>query len=380
LIGTSAEKETPLSASENSVRVDLGSRSYDIVIGQNLLGRAGGRLVPLLPSKKICVVTDETVAKLYLVKLMRALEEGGFKACPPVILPTGESIKGFEHLQHIVEKTLSFKLDRNSTLLALGGGVIGDITGFTAAILMRGIGFVQMPTTLLSQVDSSIGGKTGINTAAGKNLVGAFYHPKVVLIDTDVLQTLPPRELKAGYAEILKYALINDAAFFGWLEENGTDVLEGDASALAYAIDKSCRSKVAIVQQDEDERKDIRALLNLGHSFGHALEAIGGYDGRLLHGEAVGIGMLLAFEFSKELGLCPASDVERLRRHLSASGLTTEPPFKVTAAEILARMRGDKKNRDDSLTLILTKGIGKAFVARGVDEAQLAAFLRKTFG
>lgn len=369
----------PLSAPENTVRVDLAASSYDIVIGQDLLPKVGGRLLPLLSSRKVCVVTDETVAKLYLVRLMKALEEAGLAACPPVILPAGERIKDFDHLQHILEKTLSYKLDRHSTLLALGGGVIGDIAGFAAAILMRGIGFVQMPTTLLAQVDSSVGGKTGINTAAGKNLVGAFYHPKVVLIDTGVLQTLPPREMKAGYAEILKYALINDPDFFVWLEENGGALIGGDAGALQYAIDRSCRAKAAIVQQDENETKDIRALLNFGHSFGHALEALGGYDGRLLHGEAVGIGMLLAAGYSQELNLCPAEDVERLRRHMKALGLMAEAPFKAAAADVMTKLQGDKKNRGGSLTLILTRGIGKAFVARDVDEAHLLQFLKREF-
>ena len=372
-------------ASKNIVRVNLSAtksnRSYDIVIGQGILaGQAGEYLSSLLESKKVCIVTDETVAKLYLVKLMKALEEAGFKACPPIILPAGEQTKNFQQLQYIIEKCLSYKLGRDSTLVALGGGVIGDIAGFAAAILMRGIGFVQIPTTLLSQVDSSVGGKTGINTAAGKNLAGAFYQPKVVLIDSDALKTLPMRELKAGYAEILKYALINDPAFFNWLEQNGKELLAGDAALQKYAIDASCRSKAAIVEEDENEEKDIRALLNFGHSFGHALEALGGYDGRLLHGEAVGIGSLLAHEFSLQMELCPARDVERLRQHLVKTGLMIEGPFKVTAQDMLTRMQGDKKNRGGQMTLILTKGIGQAFVARHVSETDLLAFLKKKFG
>jgi len=369
-----------LSTSKNIVRVNLGARAYDIVIGQGLLAQAGEHVPPLLSSKKLCIVTDETVAKLYLVKLMHTLEAAGLTPCPPIILPPGEQTKNFQQLQSIIEKSLSYKLNRNSTLIALGGGVIGDIAGFAAAILMRGIGFVQIPTTLLSQVDSSVGGKTGINTAAGKNLAGAFYHPKVVLIDTDVLKTLPVRELKAGYAEIAKYALINDPAFFNWLEQNGRALLEGDAAAQKYAIYASCRAKAAIVEEDENEQKDIRALLNLGHTFGHALEALGGYDGRLLHGEAVGIGALLAHEFSLQLGLCPAHDVERLRLHLLKTGLMMEPPFKVTAHDMLARMHGDKKNTDGQITLILTKGIGQAFVARHISEVELRAFLQRKFG
>ena len=329
--------------------------------------------------RKICVVTDETVAKSYLVKLMRALEEAGFNAPPPIILPAGEATKNFRQLQFIIDKCLSYKLDRESTLIALGGGVIGDITGFAAAILMRGIAFVQIPTTLLSQVDSSVGGKTGINTAAGKNMVGAFYHPKIVLIDTDALKTLPLRELRAGYAEIIKYALIGDPAFFDWLEQNGKALLEGNSGLQKYAIDVSCRAKAAIIEEDEDEQKDIRALLNLGHSFGHALEALGGYDGRLLHGEAVGVGILLAYEFSLQQGLCPPEDVERVRGHLLKTGLMLEPPFRVTAREVLERMKGDKKNRDERITLILARGIGQAFVAHHVEETNLAHFLQNKF-
>ncbi|MDE2336428.1 MAG: 3-dehydroquinate synthase, partial [Alphaproteobacteria bacterium] len=268
---------------------------------------------------------------------------------------------------------------RSATIVALGGGVVGDIAGFAAAIFMRGAGFAQIPTTLLAQVDSSVGGKTGINTAAGKNLAGAFHQPKIVLIDTGVLKTLPPRELKAGYAEILKYALIGDPDFFAWLEQNGAALLDGDAAAQEYAIGKSCRAKAAIVVADEDERKDIRALLNLGHSFGHALEALGGYDGRILHGEAVGTGCLLAFEFSRDRGLCPAEDVERLRGHMQKAGLMTEPPFKAAAEDMFARMQSDKKNRDGRTTLVLARGIGRAFVAGDIVAADVLAFLKKRF-
>jgi len=366
--------------SKNTVRVNLDNRAYDIIIGQNVLAQAGDLLSPLLKSKKLCIVTDEAVAKTYLVKLMKTLEDAGFVPCPPIILPAGEQTKSFHQLQYVVEKLLSYKLDRHSTLIALGGGVMGDLAGFAASMLMRGISFVQIPTTLLSQVDSSVGGKTGINTSAGKNLVGAFYQPKAVLIDTEVLKTLPVRELKSGYAEVLKYGLINDLAFFNWLEQHGAAVLAGDAPAQKYAIDASCRAKAAIVEEDEHEQKDIRALLNLGHSFGHALEALGGYDGRILHGEAVGIGCLLAFEFSHEKGLCPAHDVDRLRLHLLKTGLMSEPPFKVTAAAVLDAMRGDKKNKDGNITLILAKGVGQAFVARDISEAELLVFLKKKFG
>ncbi|MBI3440298.1 MAG: 3-dehydroquinate synthase, partial [Proteobacteria bacterium] len=319
-------------------------------MGSKILPAAGTYLLPVLSSKKVCVVTDSTIAKLYLIDLMHSLEEAGLNACPPIILPPGESTKNFQQLQYIIDKSLSYKLDRKSALIALGGGVIGDIAGFAAATIMRGISFVQIPTTLLSQVDSSVGGKTGINTSHGKNLVGVFYHPKIVLIDTATLKTLPLREIKAGYAEILKYALINNAAFFTWLEQNGSALLAGDAELQKYAIDVSCRSKAAIVEQDPDEQKDIRVLLNLGHSFAHAMETLGNYDGRLLHGEAVAIGILLAYELSQQPGLCSANDVQRLRQHMAKMQLMTEPPFKVTARDMLERMLGDKKNREGQIT------------------------------
>lgn len=369
-----------LNPKNNIVRVNLDNRSYDISIGQDVLEEAGGILAPLLKSKRVCIVTDENVAKTYLGGLTTTLERAGFAPSPPIILPAGEQTKNFEQLQHIVNTCLSYKLDRHSTLIALGGGVIGDITGFAASMIMRGINFVQIPTTLLSQVDSSVGGKTGINTGAGKNLVGAFYQPQAVLIDTKVLKTLPTRELKAGYAEVLKYALINDPEFFDWLERFGCELLHGDASAQQAAIETSCRAKAAIVQQDEHEQKDIRALLNLGHSFGHALEALGGYDGRLLHGEAVGIGYVLAFEFSQSKGLCTAYDVERVYNHLVKNGLMTEPPFHVMGVSVLGAMLNDKKNKDGKITLILAKGIGQCFVARDIPEAELLAFLKKKFG
>ncbi len=362
------------------VNIDFGGQGYEIVIGRRLMEQAGAFLASVLPSKKICVVTDAVVARLHLIAFMKALEDAAFTPTPPVILPAGEATKDFAHLQEIIDKALGFKLDRRSALVALGGGVVGDITGFAASVIMRGIPFVQVPTTLLAQVDSSVGGKTGINTPAGKNLVGAFYHPRLVLIDTDNLASLPARELRAGYAEVLKYALIDDPEFFDWLEEHGTAVLAGDAEAQVYAIDTSVRAKAAIVEDDPDETKGLRALLNLGHTFGHALEAIGGYDGRLLHGEAVSIGLQWAFDFSARLGLCPQADAARLRAHVKKVGLMAQPPFPAAADAVLARMKGDKKNRDGRLTLILAKGIGGAFVAHDIEENVLADFLRDACG
>lgn len=360
---------------EQLVKVDTGGSAYDIVIGRGLLAEAGKRFAGLLPGAKLCVVTDDKVAKLYLVNLMKALESAGILCTPPIIIPSGEETKNFTQLQYIIDKALGFKLDRKSALVALGGGVVGDITGFAASIIMRGIPYIQVPTTLLAQVDSSVGGKTAINTTHGKNLVGAFYQPRLVLIDTDSLKTLPAREVKAGYAEILKYALIDDAAFFTWLEQNGNKVLAGDEAALAHAIWTSCASKARIVAADEREQKDIRALLNLGHTFGHALESIYNYDGRLLHGEAVGIGVKMAFGFSEALGLCPPAETGRVVKHLADKGLMTAPPAKVTAQDMLEKMRGDKKASGRKMTFVLLRGIGQAFVARDVEEGKLKGFL-----
>jgi 3-dehydroquinate synthase len=365
---------------EQLVKVNTGGGAYDIVIGKGLLADAGRRIGKLLPNAKLCVVTDDKVAKLYLVNFMKALESAGLMCTPPVIIPSGEESKNFGQLQYIIDKALSFKLDRHSAIVALGGGVVGDIAGFAASVLMRGIPFVQVPTTLLAQVDSSVGGKTAINTAQGKNLVGSFYQPRLVLIDTDSLKTLPAREMKAGYAEILKYALIDDPEFFRWLEQNGNKVLAGDGEALAHAIRVSCAAKAKIVAADEREQKDIRALLNLGHTFGHALEALYNYDGKLLHGEAVGIGVRMAFDFSEALGLCPASETKQVAKHLEEKGLMTAPPAKVTAHDMLERMRGDKKATSGRLTLVLLRGIGQAFVARDVEEAKLKGFLEAQCG
>ena len=366
--------------SKSIVCVNLNTHAYDIIIGSGLLSEAGTQLSGALVSKKVCIVTDKNVAALYLANFTKTLKKAGLDVCPPIILPAGEVTKSFTCLQSVIDKCLEYGCDRKSALIALGGGVIGDLTGFAAAILMRGIKFVQIPTTLLSQVDSSVGGKTGINTVEGKNLVGAFHQPEIVLIDTDVLKTLPEREIRAGYAEVLKYALINDPAFFDWLEINGKSLLAGDPDLLKHAIETSCRAKAAIVEQDEYEEKNIRALLNLGHTFGHALEALGGYDGRILHGEAVGIGSLLAYEFSQQINLCPPENAERVQEHLLKTGLMTEPPFQVTASAVLNRMKSDKKNNDRKITLILTKGIGQAFISHQTNERELTTFLQKKFG
>lgn len=362
------------------VALDAG-RSYDIYIGAGLLAQAGDVLQKPLRARKLCIVTDETVAALpHLAVLSQSLRAAGFTLADPIVIPPGEGSKNFAHLEYILAHALERGLDRKSALVALGGGVIGDITGFAAAVLMRGIDFVQVPTTLLAQVDSSVGGKTGINMKQGKNLVGSFCQPRAVLIDTGVLKTLPPREMRAGYAEVVKYGLIDRPEFFEWLEQNVAPLLAGDAHMQRYAIATSCTAKAKIVMEDEREEKDIRALLNLGHTFGHALEKIGGYGGRLLHGEAVAIGCLWAAMFSAQLGLSPAADAKRVARHLTAAGMMTKPPFKADAQDVLAAMRGDKKAQDGKLTLVLMRGVGKSFVARGIDETALLAFLKQVTG
>jgi 3-dehydroquinate synthase len=367
--------------STRTIRVELAGRSYDIAIGPGLIDQAGALCRPLLAAPKVTIVSDETVAPLYGARLAASFDKAGVKATA-VTVPAGESSKEFSAFGKLMNDLLDRRPDRRTTLVALGGGVVGDLTGFAAAVLLRGVDFIQVPTTLLAQVDSSVGGKTGINTRHGKNLVGAFYQPRLVLADTDVLDSLPRRELLAGYAEVAKYGLIDDPAFFAWCEANGAAVLAGDAAKRTYAIEQSCLAKARIVAADERETTDLRALLNLGHTFGHALEAETGYGSDLLHGEAVGTGMAMAFDLSARLGLCPAADAERVRRHLGSVGL----PMRLRAiggdnrrnwdsSRLIDHMRGDKKAADGKLTFILARGIGKAFVSREVDEKVLRGLL-----
>ena len=364
-----------------SVTVGLGDRSYDIVVGTGLVRAAGDLIAPFLQRPRTFIVTDENVARLHLETLREALDAAGIEAGVHV-LPAGEKTKSFAHLEALIGAMLDARLERRDRVIALGGGVIGDLTGFAASILRRGIGFIQVPTTLLSQVDSSVGGKTGINTRHGKNLVGTFHQPSLVLADTGVLDTLPRRELLAGYAEVAKYGLIDDPAFFAWCEKNGAAVLAGDAAARTYAIEQSCLSKARIVAADERETTDLRALLNLGHTFGHALEAETGFGSDLLHGEAVGTGMSMAFDLSARLGICPAADAARVRAHLAAVGL----PMRLRsiggdnrrvwdADRLIGHMRGDKKAEGGKLAFVLARGIGGAFVSREVDETVLHGLL-----
>ena len=368
-------------SSPRTIRVDLAGRAYDIAIGPGLIDRAGELSRPLLAAPRVTIVSDDTVAPLYGARLAASFERAGVET-RTVTVPAGESSKDFASFGRLMNELLDLRPDRKTTLVALGGGVVGDLTGFAAAVLLRGVDFIQVPTTLLAQVDSSVGGKTGINTRHGKNLVGAFYQPRLVLADTAVLDTLPRRELLAGYAEVAKYGLIDDPDFFAWCEKNGEAVLAGNAAARTYAIEQSCLSKARIVAADERETTDLRALLNLGHTFGHALEAETGFGSTLLHGEAVGAGMALAFDLSARLGLCPHEDAERVRRHLGAVGLPVrlrtiggDNSRTWNTAKLIEHMRGDKKAEGGKLTFVLARGIGKSFVTRDVDEAGLHGLL-----
>jgi 3-dehydroquinate synthase len=362
-----------------AVKVELADRAYDILVGPKLIAEAGRHLRPLLRRARVAIVTDENVARLHLPALQAGLDAAGIRHDAIVMAP-GEGTKTFAELQRLTEWLLEAGVERGDLVLALGGGVIGDLTGFAAAITRRGVDFAQIPTTLLSQVDSSVGGNTGINTPQVKNLLGAFYQPRLVLADTGALETLPMRELMAGYAEVVKYGLINDRPFFDWLEANLDAIKSGDVDARTHAIVKSCEAKAAIVAMDERE-SNVRALLNLGHTFGHALEAATGFSSRLVHGEGVAVGMALAFELSVRLGLCPGQDAVRVRRHLVRAGLPSRladvPGVLPDAAGLIALMGQDKKVVDGRLTFILARGIGEAFITRDVDPAALHALLKE---
>jgi len=358
------------------LRVDLGPRSYDILIGHGLLEKAGSAIAPLLAGKRVIIVTDSTVAPLYLARLEASLDAVSLKL-DQITLPAGEQTKSFAELERLLDKLLSLAPDRTVALIALGGGVIGDITGFAASILLRGVDFIQIPTSLLAQVDSSVGGKTGINAPQGKNLIGSFHQPRLVIADTDVLTTLPKREWLAGYAEVVKYGIISDAPFFEWLEVHGAEALAGDKQALAYIVHKSCETKAKIVGQDERE-SGLRAILNFGHTLGHTLEAEAGFSNTLLHGEAIAIGMVLAMKLSAMRGLCSNRECERVERHLKAVGLRTRA-HEVTASWNTARMiehcYHDKKASAGGLTFILASKIGKTSIFHGIIRSELEALL-----
>lgn len=357
--------------------VALAGRSYDIVVAPGLLPSAGRWMAPLCKRRRTVVVTDENVAALHLDTLKTALAHDGF-AVDAIIMPPGEGSKSWAGLERLINDLLGLGVERGDVITALGGGVIGDLAGFAASILRRGVDFVQIPTTLLAQVDSSVGGKTGINTSHGKNLVGAFHQPRLVLADIDALGTLPARQMRAGYAEILKYGLLGDAAFFAWLEQSGSQVMAGDPAALAQAVVTSCRAKAAVVAADERE-SGRRALLNLGHTFGHALEAETGFSSRLLHGEAVAAGMVLAFELSARLGMCPAADAGHVRDHVRRAGLPVTAQDiggPLDALSLRRHMNQDKKVADGQITFVLAEGIGRAVLCKGVPDDILMTVLR----
>jgi 3-dehydroquinate synthase len=362
-----------------TVPVNLGHRSYDITIGSGLLPHAGMLLKHYFPRGKTAIVTDGNVAKIHLAPLQAALAAENINSTA-IIMPAGEATKSYAGLAEVCDKLLAAGIERNDKIIALGGGVIGDLAGFAAAILRRGVNFIQIPTSLLAQVDSSVGGKTGINSPLGKNLIGAFHQPAHVLIDLDILKTLPQRQRAAGYAEVVKYGLLGDPAFYNWLDENVEGVLACAQGSVDHAVRVSCETKARIVAEDETET-GVRALLNLGHTFGHALEASTGYSDVLLHGEAVAIGMVQAFRFSETQDLCAAGTADRVAAHLKRAGLPTHTTH-IQAnlpgpAAMVDIMRQDKKASGGKLTFILTHGIGQAFIAKDVNADAVTAFLAK---
>jgi len=366
----------------DTVRVELGARAYDVHIGSGLLAQSGALMLPLLNQRQVAVVTDQTVAGLHLDGLRASLNAAGI-VMNHLALPAGEQTKAWPEFSKTVDWLLEQQVERGDVVVALGGGVIGDLVGFAAAVLRRGVRFVQIPTTLLAQVDSSVGGKTGINSAHGKNLIGAFHQPALVLADIDVLDTLGARDFLSGYGEVVKYGLLGDAEFFGWLETNGPALARGDRALRQYAVRRSVQMKADIVVRDELEAGD-RALLNLGHTFCHALEAATGYSDRLLHGEGVAIGCGLAFETSARLGLCSQEDPVRVRAHLKAMGLKADlsdiPGELPDADSLMALMQQDKKMLGGNLHYVLAHGIGQAFVTPDVDPDTVRSVLTDALG
>jgi 3-dehydroquinate synthase len=363
--------------------VSLDTRSYDIVIGEDILD-AVDSYIPFSLSERLCfILTDETVEKAgYAETLKEAIKATGATDIHIMSVPAGESSKSFDKFQEVLEWMLDRKVNRQSVLFALGGGVVGDLGGYAAASILRGISFIQVPTTLLAQVDSSVGGKTGINTLYGKNLVGAFYQPQAVVCDLKLLASLPERQLKAGYAEVVKYGLIQNEEFFEWLDEHSESLLSGDLKSMAHAVNVSCAEKAAIVSADEKEG-GIRALLNLGHTFGHAFEASAGYDGSLLHGEAIAVGMVIAFQLSHKMDLCTEANVQRVVSHFKSCGLPTclkdiSGAINHDAQWLLQTMAHDKKVYKGQLTFILTRGIGQSFVCRDVQDSDVLAVLEES--
>ena len=372
----------PVKADPATVGVALGDRAYDIIIGRDVLPSLGHRIARLRPGARVAIVTDRTVAKHWLAQAEAALADAGISSSR-IVVGEGESSKSYAVLQDVSEGLIAAKIERNDLVVALGGGVIGDLAGFAASIVRRGVDFVQVPTSLLAQVDSSVGGKTGINSPHGKNLVGAFHQPVLVIADTGVLDTLSPRQFRAGYAEVAKYGVLGDLDFFNWLDANHAEIFTGGA-AREQAIAISCRAKAVIVARDERETGD-RALLNLGHTFGHALEAATGFSDRLFHGEGVAVGMVLAAEFSARLNMIPAAEAARVQRHLASVGLPTrlqdiagfQQEGLGDADTLLALMGQDKKVKRGKLTFILLEQIGKAVIVNDVDPSKVRDFLHE---
>jgi 3-dehydroquinate synthase len=362
--------------------IDLDTRAYDIYIGAGLINRVQDFLPDELEGRAVFIVTDTNVQP-YATQVKELLMQNGAARAEMITMQAGEKTKSFANMQKVCEFFLTNNINRSALVLAVGGGVIGDLTGFCASITMRGVPYIQIPTSLLAQVDSSVGGKTGINTPQGKNLVGSFYQPAAVIIDIDTLKTLPKRELLAGYAEVLKYGLIQDSNFFNWLENNGSKIINLDKAAITLAVELSCKAKADVVEADEQERGR-RALLNLGHTFGHALEAAAGYDGTLLHGEGVSIGMLMAFELSYRMDLCPQEDVETLEAHLQAIGLPTHASLieglATNVDDLIKIMKRDKKVVNDTMVFVLVNGIGEAFLNDAVPENLVREVLRDSLG
>ncbi len=361
----------------NHINVNLGQRAYQIFVGQSLIENTFSFIDPILNPSKTIIITDENVSSKWLAPLEANLKTP-LNQVETIVLPTGEQTKSFAHLERLINNILALKIDRQTLLIALGGGVIGDLVGFASSIILRGLDFIQIPTTLLAQVDSSIGGKTAINTQFGKNLVGSFFQPRLVLADIKTLQTLPKRELLAGYAEVVKHGLISNLKFFEWCELNGNNILAANPNALKAAIIKSCEIKSEIIANDEKEHGQ-RAILNLGHTFGHAIEAESGYTAEILHGEAVSIGIILAFKLSNLLNLCSAQEVNRVEKHFAAVGLPTnlskiaKPSW--TAEKLIAHMKRDKKVLNGNITFILAKGIGKPFISKSIKLSDVEALL-----
>jgi 3-dehydroquinate synthase len=371
-------KPAVVTAAQHCVRVDLGERAYDIVIGDGLVADVGQWLAPIVGERRLFVVSDGTVDSHYGDVFTESLRRAGLRHSYHLVAP-GEGSKSFDVLEELCETLIGDGLDRRSVVVALGGGVIGDLAGFAAGVVMRGVDFIQVPTTLLAQVDSAVGGKTGINIRRGKNLVGLFHQPILVLADVGVLDTLDPRQLRAGYAEVVKYGLIEDAPFFTWLEENGAALLAGDRAARTHAVMTSCQAKAAVVAADEREAGQ-RALLNLGHTFGHALEAEFGFSDALLHGEGVAVGMVLAFSLSAHMGWCGPDRVDRILAHLRSIGLPaaiSDLPSRTFSAEtLIAHMQHDKKATDGRIAFVVARDIGHAFVSAEIPPDVVTSFLR----